>query len=126
MAPGLVGLPKGQPALGIVGERWHDPHCELPALPGHQFGTHLPQCQRPQRSRQWCRCQPGPRPWATDSIGGPAPSSAAGELAGGEERRVCAIPAPAPVPATAKPKRWSITNANTRRQGLISYSNDQW
>ena len=62
----------------------------------------------------------------TDSIGGPAPSSAAGELAGGEERRVCAIPAPAPVPATAKPKRWSITNANTRRQGLISYSNDQW
>jgi hypothetical protein len=34
-------------------------------------------------SRQWCRCQPGPQAWATSSIGGPAPSSAAGEVAGG-------------------------------------------
>jgi hypothetical protein len=37
-----------------------------------QLGTQCPQCQCPQRSSQWCRCQPHPQPSAISSIGGAA------------------------------------------------------
>ena len=49
----------------------------------HQFGAQWPQCQYPQRSRPWCRCQPGPQPWRASSMGGAEPSSDIVDFAGG-------------------------------------------
>jgi hypothetical protein len=47
------------------------PACRSPRSPCYQWlGTQCPQCQCPQRSIQWCRCQPQPQPSATSSIGG--------------------------------------------------------
>ncbi len=94
----------------------------LGALPGHQFGTQAPMPIVPPTPPMVAVPAGGRSPGRTSSTGGPAPSSAAGELAGG---RGAACVRDSLRQQRRSLKRYLLPQA-LMGQGLICHSNDQW